>query len=71
MKNLHIQYKRDTGEDVPDFTYQNQKDYIEWLEETTAEAIYLIRYFTDRVEAGTIRSKKTYTQFKLFLNDKD
>jgi len=69
MKNLHIQYKRDTGEDVPDMMYQDQKDYLAWLEETAEEAVKLLREFTDRKEKGEAGS--SYLQFKRFLDAKD
>lgn len=32
-----------------------------------SKAIELIKYFVDRVEAGTIRSKTTYAKYKEFL----
>ena len=35
--------------------------------ELLIEAVELIKYFTTRVEEGSIRSKKTYTKYKNFL----
>lgn len=32
------------------------------------EALELLKYFTDRVEAGTIRSVTTYGKYKEFIN---
>jgi len=32
------------------------------------EAVKLLQYFVDRVDAGTIRSKTTYTKYKSFLD---
>jgi hypothetical protein len=38
-------------------------------EERLLEALELLQYFVDRVEAGTIRSKTTYKKYKDFLNN--
>ena len=38
-------------------------------EERLLEALDLLQYFVDRVEAGTIRSKTTYKKYKDFLDN--
>lgn len=38
-------------------------------EERLTEALNLLQYFVDRVEAGTIRSKTTYKKYKDFLDN--
>jgi len=38
-------------------------------EERLLEALELLQYFVDRVEAGTIRSKTTYKKYKDFLDN--
>ena len=47
-------------------------EYVEDIfgdEERLLEALDLLQYFVDRVEAGTIRSKTTYKKYKDFLDN--
>lgn len=46
-------------------------DYSEQETELLIEAVELIKYFVNRVEAGTIRSVRTYDKFKNFLKKVD
>lgn len=41
---------------------------VDDIAKSAMEAVELIEYFVDRVEAGTIRSTKTYTKYKEFLS---
>lgn len=38
------------------------------LKQELDEAVELIQYFVTRVEDGSIRSKKTYAKYKIFLD---
>ena len=38
------------------------------LKEQLKESVELIQYFVNRVEEGSIRSKKTYAKYKAFLD---
>ena len=44
------------------------KEIIKKQGELLSEAIELLKYFTDRVEIGSIRSKTTYKKYKDFLD---
>jgi len=45
------------------------ENYLEnLLTDPDEEALELLQYFVDRVEAGTIRSQTTYNKYKNYLN---
>jgi len=44
---------------------------FEDLKNENKELIEALRYFTDRVESDTIRSKKTYAMFKALISKHD
>ena len=47
--------------------YVDKMEEVKKLEKSLKEVLENIKYFTDRVEAGTIRSRKTYAIYKNLL----
>jgi hypothetical protein len=56
-------------ESIHDPVIAEQKTQIQKLEVQKAKLVEAIKYFVKRVEAGEIRSVKTYTKYKTLLED--
>ncbi len=53
--------------DNPEWESMHTQTEIDRLQKALEEVLENIKYFTDRVEAGTIRSKPTYAIYKNIL----